>query len=160
MYTLAKLLYSESQSTLKETSDHTCVRSPPAQKICVIFTPRENSMGHVSPVLPYNGGVFDVDAKLCERSGYLPKGYIFSVCVYTNQYLHVRRECFQGTCNCIYYLDCVSTVLKPCQFAVAMYKHKMWSEKDLFVLGGVCKGVIDERLSTSIQNEKLQLHTS
>lgn len=118
-------------------------------KICVISTPSVKNTGPVTPVLPYKGGKFDYDEDLCNRTQFLPKDYVFSVRVYAKQYLHVRRACLQGSCNCVYFLDYIPTVLKPCQFAVAMYKYEMWSNKDVFVLQGVCRGfhVVDDDCS-------------
>lgn len=98
------------------------------------------------------------DEKLCDRSKYLPMDYIFSVRVYEDQFLHIRNACLNGVCTCLYYLDGIPTVLRPCQFAVLMYKNGMWTDKDLWVLKGVCQGfcVVDGNcdLSYKMHNYK------
>lgn len=103
-------------------------------------------MAPVKFVLPYKGSCFVYDESLCNRSCFLPEGYVFSVKVYENQFLNVKRCCQTGTCTCVYYLDGIPSPLKPCRIAALMAEKYMFSDEDSFVLSGVCRGfrIVDD----------------
>lgn len=108
--------------------------------LCVIATPANAGEGFVELVSPYRGGEYNYSSDLCERTVYLPRGYLFSVEVYKDQFMHVKLQCVRGDCDCLHILDGVPTVLHPCRVAALMYKYKMYSSNDLFVLTGLCRG--------------------
>lgn len=113
---------------------------PCTQKICVISTPKAGSCCDVKPVCPNVGSCWEFDPVLETRTLYLPRNYIFSVRVYENQYLHVKQECLDGTCSCIYYLDGIQSHINPCRLAAVMFISDLWSDSDMWVLTGVCRG--------------------
>lgn len=119
--------------------------------ICVIKTPIGGESSDVQFVSPYANARLEFDEDLCERSAFLPEGYCFSVKVYTEQYLHVKKECMVGTCQCIYFLDSIPVMLKPCRLAALLCKYRLQSNDDMFVLGGVCRGfkVVDRDIDIS-----------
>lgn len=114
--------------------------------ICVIVTDKNDTPENVELVLPYSGTSFKCDKLLSQRSAILQSDYVFSVKVYSNQFLHVTSRCQTGDCNCIYYLDYIQSHLKPCRVAAMMVKNNLMSNKDFFVLTGICRGfkIIDK----------------
>lgn len=131
-------------SSVLSSTEHVCFpvmgNYRPVLGICVISTPTQDSLNPVSLVLPYRGSYLPYDDSLCNRSGFLPEGYLFSVKVYDDQFLHVKHCCHTGSCSCVYYLDGVPSPLKPCRIAALMVGARMFSEEDTFVLSGVCRG--------------------
>lgn len=125
-------------------------------RICVVNTPTSDDCTQVEFVLPYKGSCYNFDQQLSERSAILPTGYLFSVRVYSGQYLHIGTRCHAGICDCIYYLDYIPSMLKPCRLAAIMSHLKLLTEKDMFVLTGVCQGfkIIDSNvdLNYSLDN--------
>lgn len=119
--------------------------------ICVIITPEGGENSGVQFVSPYGNASLHFDESLCARSAYLPKGYWFSVKVYEGQYLHVKHECLAGTCQCVYFLDYVPVMLRPCRLAALLLKYHLLSGQDMFVLGGLCRGfkVVDGKINAS-----------
>lgn len=126
--------------------------------VCVVITPTNTDTAVVEFVSPFAGSRFPVDSVLSNRSRYLPLGYKYSVKVYDDQYLHITNRCHAGTCNCIYYLDYIPSLLKPCRIAAMLASYELLSPDDLFVLTGVCQGfkIIDKdvKLSYSRANYK------
>lgn len=108
--------------------------------MCVIVTDNNGSSKNVEFVLPTRGADFKYDQSLESRSAFLQKDYVFSVKIYNGQFLHVTSRCQTGNCNCVYYLDYIENQLKPCRVAAMMAKQLMFSESDLFVLTGICRG--------------------
>lgn len=117
--------------------------------MCVISTPEASDIKQVFPVVPYTNAKFMFDAELCARSRYLPKSYLFSVKVYEDQFLHVKSDCVDGSCNCVYYLDGIQAKLKPCRVAASIYVSDIWSPNNVFVLDGVCRGfrIVDDNVN-------------
>lgn len=136
--------------------DYVEVVKPQSFSICVISTPTGDSEGSVKFVLPYSGSWCDIDQDLCNRSAFLPDGYVCSVRVYKDQFLNIKTCCQTGSCKCLYLLDGIPSPLKPCRFASCMLEKGMLSDQDFFVLSGVCRGfrILDEGtdLSYSIDN--------
>lgn len=124
--------------------------------ICVIQTPRIDITGYVEIVLPYWGTNFVYDESLAHRSIYLPSDLKFAVKIYDDQYLYVKSCCNTNSCSCIYYLDGIPSQIKPCRVAAMMYRCNMFTNDDLFVLTGLCRGFkiidTDVELSYSVQN--------
>lgn len=123
----------------------------PKKGICVISTPSGAVNEPVHFVLPYTGCGLEFDQDLCHRSRYLPQGYLFSIRVYPDQFLHVKDSCKDGSCSCLYLLDGIPSPLKPCRFASVIWVSGMFSEEDNFVLSGVCRGfkIVDSDLDLS-----------
>lgn len=146
------------------TTSEVGVVTRPSKGICVISTPLGVDSDIVEFVLPYPTPGYRFDEDLSNRSGYFPQEYLFSVKIYTDQYLHVKGSCRNGSCSCLYLLDGVPSPLKPCRFACLMWDMKMFSSEDLFVLNGVCKGfkIVDDdvNLSYSLHNYKSILDSS
>lgn len=120
-------------------------------KMCVVITPDHHDQTQVKFVSPYKYSCYTFDQVLSDRSAFLPVGYVFSVRVYEGQYLHVTDRCQAGSCSCIYYLDYIPSLLKPCRFAALLAQYKLFSEADKSVLTGVCQGfrIIDQELNLS-----------
>lgn len=137
-------------STESTVGAQTCGSVNPG-RICVVSTPVGVEDSSVQFVSPYANASLCFDEVLCARSAYLPKGYWFSVRVYSGQYLHVKRECLMGTCQCIYFLDSVPVLLRPCRLAALLQKYHLTSISDMFVLCGLCRGfkVVDENIDVS-----------
>lgn len=135
---------------------HPCY--PCVQRICVISTPGTGIDESVSLVSAQVGGRYEFDGVLASRQEYLPFNHMFSVKVYTGQYLHVTEFCVQGSCQCIYFLDNIPHVLKPCRFAASMYLSDGYGKNEMFVLSGMCRGfrVVDgtPNISYSASNYK------
>lgn len=114
--------------------------------ICVIITDKNDTSSNVEIVLPYSGTNFKCDELLSQRSARLQSDYVFSVKVYSNQFLHVTTCCHTGRCNCIYYLNYIQSQLKPCRLAAMMVKNNLLSDRDFFILTGICRGfkIVDD----------------
>lgn len=71
--------------------------------------------------------------------------------IYENQFLYVRKTCWEGTCSCIYILDGIPAQLKPCRVASLILCKDFISNEDEFVMTGVCRGfkIIDPNVSLS-----------
>lgn len=134
------------------------IRDGNAVNICVVTTPANADSAMVEFVSPFTCSRFPFDNVLSDRSKYLPVGYKYSVRVYDDQYLHITNRCHAGNCSCIYYLDFIPTMLKPCRFAALLTHYGLLSLEDRFVLTGVCQGfkIIDKdvKLSYSRENYK------
>lgn len=128
----------------------------PLVKLCVITTPERLPGQFNGFASPFRDEASLFDPVLEERLWYLPHDYVISVKVYENQYLHVTSRCHTGHCNCMFFLDGIPTKLKPCRFAAIIWFNDMSSEKDLFILEGICRGfrVVDPdtELSYSVDN--------
>lgn len=124
-------------------------------RICVIKTPEGGENSSIEFVSPYSNARYGIDEELCARSAFLPSGYCFSVRIYKGQYLHVKQECALGTCTCIYYLDSIPVLLKPCRLSALLHKYGLNSADDMFVLEGLCRGfrVIDENVDISYSRD-------
>lgn len=123
------------------TIDSCCYTALQADRfLCVIQTPNKGEVQSVEMVSPYRGGAFDYSSELCARSSYLPQGYVFSVQVYSGQFIHVKRSCMDGVCDCLHILDGVPAQLHPCRVAALMYKYRLLGEENMFVLTGLCRG--------------------
>lgn len=85
-------------------------------------------------------GRYEINDSLVERGDYLPHNHVFSVKVYQGQYLYIADLCVQGSCQCIYFLDGIPHIVKPCRFAASLYIKASHSENDIFVLTGICRG--------------------
>lgn len=119
--------------------------------ICVVTTPKNIETTEVEFVSPYADSRFPFDVNLSKRSNYFPPGYMYSVKVYEEQYLHVTDRCHAGTCSCVYYLDYIPTLLKPCRFAAQLSHYELLSLEDMFVLTGICQGfkIVDKDVTLS-----------
>lgn len=106
----------------------------------MVKTPPEYGGKVVVLVTLVQGSKFEFDICLANRAKYLSPNHVFNVRVYDGQYLHVNQGCVTGDCTCIYYLDGVPSKMKPCRVAATMYVENFWSEDDLFVLTGMCRG--------------------
>lgn len=131
------------------------IEVPKRKIICVIRTPGVPVKTVVCMVSPYQGGVFEFDTNLCNRTQYLPSDYMFSVRVYEDQFLHVRWPCVQGICDCLHILDGVPAMLHPCRVAAIMYVHGMFAAEDYSVLTGLCRGfpILDSGVKLSYFKE-------
>lgn len=119
-------------------------------KLCVIKTPTSNENDNVMFVSPYKGTLIPFDSKLCNRTAYLPQEYWFSVRVYDSQYLHITHKCLKGGCSCYYFLDGIPLMLHPCRLAALLFHHRLFSQDDMFVLSGLCRGfkIVDPGTNT------------
>lgn len=131
--------------------------------MCVVKTPPVYGESLVVPVTDVEGSEFEFDIGLVNRASYLSRNHMFSIKVYEDQYLHVHQGCVTGDCTCLYYLDGVLSKMRPCRVAATMYVENCWSNEDIFVLTGMCRGfrIMDgfPDLSYNIPNYRSILHS-
>ena len=76
---------------------------------------------------------------------------VYCIEVVPGSYLPVFDRCLRGECCCVFVLQGAVTELRLCQFVSALVKFDSITERDWYVVTGVCRGfrIVDKNCPTA-----------